>query len=75
MPAHDHPNIERQLDAATLACTRQGAQLTELRRLVLGLILAAAAPLTAYQLLDRLKQTRQRAAPPTIYRALDLAIR
>ncbi len=74
MHAHDHPNIEAQLDAAALACVRQGGQLTELRRLVLGLILAAEGPLTAYQLLDRLQQTRKRAAPTTIYRALDFLL-
>lgn len=63
--------VEAQLDAAALACTRQGAQLTELRRCVLALILEAKSPLTAYQLLDRLKETRKGAVPPTIYRALD----
>lgn len=66
--------IEAQLDAAAQLCARQGAQLTELRRLVLGLILQAEGPSTAYRLLDRLKETRKRAAPPTIYRALDFLI-
>ncbi len=65
------PAIEAQLDAAARACARQGAQLTELRRSVLALILAAEGPSTAYQLLDRLKGTRKGAVPPTIYRALD----
>ncbi|MBV8615947.1 MAG: transcriptional repressor [Acetobacteraceae bacterium] len=63
--------IEAQLDAAALACARRGAQLTELRRCVLGLILEAGGPLTAYQLLDRLRETRRGAVPPTVYRALD----
>ena len=66
--------IEAQLDAAAEACTRQGAQLTELRRHVLGLVLQAEGPSTAYQLLDRLKATRKGAVPPTIYRALDFLI-
>ena len=66
--------IEAQLDAAARTCTWQGGQLTELRRLVLALILEAESPATAYQLLDRLKQTRKGAAPPTIYRALDFLI-
>lgn len=66
--------IEAQLDAAAQSCARQGSELTELRRLVLGLILAAKGPLTAYQLLDRLKETRKRAVPPTIYRALDFLL-
>lgn len=62
--------LAARLDRAAAACARQGAQLTELRRVVLGLVLAAEAPLTAYQLLDRLKDTRRTAAPPTVYRAL-----
>jgi Fur family transcriptional regulator, zinc uptake regulator len=66
--------IEAQLDAAAEACTQQGARLTALRRLVLGLVLEAAGPSTAYQLLDRLKETRKAAAPPTIYRALDFLL-
>ena len=63
-----------QLDAAAQACAQQGAQLTELRRRVLALVLEADGPSTAYQLLDRLKQTRKGAAPPTIYRALDFLV-
>lgn len=68
------PDIEAQLDEAAQACKQQGAQLTELRRLVLELILQAAGPLTAYQLLDRLQETRKGAVPPTIYRSLDFLI-
>ena len=66
--------LEGQLDAASDACGRSNAQLTELRRIVLGLVLQAERPLTAYQLLDRLKETRKSAMPPTIYRALDFLI-
>jgi Fur family transcriptional regulator, zinc uptake regulator len=63
-----------QLDRAAEICARRGARLTELRRQVLSLILAADGPLTAYQLLDRLKETRTGAVPPTVYRALDFLI-
>lgn len=66
--------LEGQLDAASDACGRSNTQLTELRRTVLGLVLQAERPLTAYQLLDRLKETRKSAMPPTIYRALDFLI-
>ncbi len=66
--------LEFQLDAASDACGRSNAQLTELRRTVLGLVLQSERPLTAYQLLDRLKETRKSAMPPTIYRALDFLI-
>ena len=71
---HGESGHEDQLDEAAAICARQGAQLTELRRLVLALILTAKTPSTAYQLLDRLKDTHKGAAPPTIYRALDFLI-
>lgn len=71
MDANGQAAVNARLDAAAQACARQGAQLTELRRRVLGLILQAAGPLTAYQLLDRLREVHKGAAPPTIYRALD----
>jgi Fur family zinc uptake transcriptional regulator len=70
MAARPAEQIEAQLDEAAAACALQSTQLTELRRGVLGLVLEADAPLTAYQLLDRLRETRKGAVPPTIYRAL-----
>ncbi len=63
--------IETALDAALVACARKGLLLTELRRRVLSLILEAEGPLTAYQLLARLKESRGNATPPTVYRVLD----
>ncbi len=66
--------VAAELDRAADACARQGALLTELRRSVLGLILEAEGPLTAYRLLDRLRETRKRAVPPTVYRALDFLL-
>jgi Fur family zinc uptake transcriptional regulator len=66
--------IDEQLAQAARLCDKNGTQLTELRRHVLQLILAADAPLTAYQLLDQLKATRKTAVPPTVYRALDFLL-
>jgi len=71
MNAKERRAIGAQLDRTAQACSRQGARLTELRRRVFCLILEAEGPLTAYQLLDRLKETHKGAVPPTIYRALD----
>jgi len=65
---------EGLLHRAEAVCKQRGANLTELRRHVLGLILDAAAPTGAYELLDRLRQTRRGAAPPTVYRALDFLL-
>lgn len=66
--------IDAALDAAAALCAGNGAQLTALRRTVLGLVLEADGPATAYQLLERLQQVRKGAAPPTIYRALDFLL-
>jgi Fur family zinc uptake transcriptional regulator len=71
MSAKGRRGVAAQLDQATQACTQAGAQMTELRRAVLRLILEAEGPVTAYVLLDRLKKTHKGAVPPTIYRALD----
>ena len=65
---------ENLLDRAGLVCKRRGANLTELRRHVLGLILDAALPTGAYALLDRLRQTRRGAAPPSVYRTLNFLL-
>lgn len=74
MTAEFRQGIDARLDTAALACAQGGAQLTPLRRAVLALILEAEGPLTAYQLLDRLRQTRPGAVPPTIYRALQFLL-
>ena len=66
---------DQRVDEASMICIRQGAQLTEVRRLVFSLILNAETPLTAYQLLDRLKETHKKAVPPTIYRTLDFLVK
>ncbi len=62
------------LDEAAALCAGRGAQLTDLRRQVLALVLRSDQPLGAYALLDQLKATRVGAAPPTIYRALDFLL-
>jgi Fur family zinc uptake transcriptional regulator len=65
---------ELTLDAAAEACTGRGAQLSPLRRTVLGLVLESPRPVGAYALLDQLKSERARAAPPTVYRALEFLL-
>jgi len=60
-----------RLDKAAEICAQHGARFTKLRREILSLVLAADGPVGAYDLLDRLRETRKAAAPPTIYRALD----
>jgi Fur family zinc uptake transcriptional regulator len=74
MPAEFSRRTEGLLDRAQTLCERRGANLTELRRRVLGMILDAASPTGAYELLDRLRQNRRGAAPPTVYRTLDFLL-
>jgi Fur family zinc uptake transcriptional regulator len=78
MPPDDAPppsrDVPSQLRAAAQQCADNGTQLTALRQEVLSLILRAEAPLTAYQLLDQLKEIRKTAMPPTVYRTLDFLI-
>jgi Fur family zinc uptake transcriptional regulator len=68
------PATETLLEHAAQICEVKGARLTDLRREVLGLILDADGPTGAYDLLDRLRATRQGAAPPTVYRALEFLL-
>jgi Fur family zinc uptake transcriptional regulator len=68
------PATNTLLDQAALRCARRGAKLTDLRRSVLGLVLDSPQPSGAYDLLDRLRDLRGPAAPPTVYRALDFLV-
>ena len=66
--------INEHLEEAAKLCLANGTRLTDLRQTVLTLMLEADGPLTAYQLLDQLKEIRKGAVPPTVYRALDFLI-
>jgi Fur family zinc uptake transcriptional regulator len=52
-------------------CAKRGARLTAQRRTVLELLCASDRPLSAYEILDRMRATTRNPAPPTVYRALD----
>lgn len=72
---HDHQNVKNRLIEAENICTAAGARLTPLRKEVLELILNAAGPVGAYDLLAKLKGASERpAAPPTVYRTLDFLL-
>jgi Fur family zinc uptake transcriptional regulator len=74
MSAQEIDVIKDGLSHAARVCAANGVTLTGLRQTVLQLILEATGPLTAYQLLDKLKETRKSAMPPTIYRSLDFLV-
>jgi Fur family zinc uptake transcriptional regulator len=70
---HTH-NAKGFVREVAAACAQRGLRLTEIRLQVLELIAASEKPIKAYDLLDRLKDARSNAAPPTVYRALDFLI-
>src|SRR5690606_18719385 len=70
---HDHARcVSNALAGAEALCARQGTRLTTLRKRVLELVWASHKPLGAYDILAVLsEEDGRRAAPPTVYRALD----
>lgn len=73
---HDHDHcVSSALAEADNLCLRQGVRLTALRRRVLELVWQSHRPLGAYDILATLsEQDGRRAAPPTVYRALDFLL-
>lgn len=73
---HDHSHcVSHALAEAESICARQGLRLTELRKRVLELVWQSHKPLGAYDILGVLsEQDGRRAAPPTVYRALDFLL-
>jgi Fur family zinc uptake transcriptional regulator len=68
---HDHGHcVAHALEAAEAECRRRGARLTDIRRRVLELVWRSHQPVGAYAVLEALG----RAAPPTVYRALDFLV-
>lgn len=73
---HDHSRcVAEALDEAEAICARQNLRLTALRKRVLELVWASHKPLGAYDILGVLsEEDGRRAAPPTVYRALDFLL-
>ncbi len=68
---HDHACcVNDALQNAEHLCGQKGARLTGLRRRVLELVWESHRPVGAYDILEALMK-EQRAAPPTVYRALE----
>ena len=69
---HDHGKcVADAIAAAELRCKKEGLSFTPLRRLVLELVWSSHGPIGAYDVLEKLRDSRRNAAPPTVYRALD----
>ena len=73
---HDHSHcVSHALAEAESICERQGLRLTALRKRVLELVWQSHKPLGAYDILAVLSESDgRRAAPPTVYRALDFLL-
>ena len=72
---HDHDAcVDTAMETAETICAERGARLTAIRRRVLEIIWGGHRPIGAYDVLDQLSTEEKRAAPPTVYRALDFLL-
>ena len=70
--SHDHERCIRDAVAAAEAvCERKQIRLTPLRRRVFEIVWRQHQPIGAYEILAEIAKDRVKAAPPTVYRALD----
>lgn len=67
-------HLNHVLKQAELLCQERGVRLTDQRRTVLQLLCVSDKPLSAYELLDRMRGVVKNPAPPTVYRALDFLL-
>ena len=70
----DKPQLAQLIERADTICRERGARLTEQRKAVLRLLCESDKPLSAYDLLDRMRVMIRNPAPPTVYRALDFLL-
>lgn len=71
MSKHELSDILNKADAL---CLERGVRLTPQRRTVLEILCASEKPLSAYEILDLMRETTKSPAPPTVYRALDFLL-
>ena len=72
---HDHDGcVAIAIRSAERLCRDRGLRFTDLRRRVLTLVWESHRPVGAYDILEKLGETGRRAAPPTVYRALEFLI-
>jgi Fur family zinc uptake transcriptional regulator len=70
--AHDHERcVERAVATAQRLCEVKQIALTPLRKRILELVWRQHEPIGAYEILAELAKEREKAAPPTVYRALE----
>ena len=67
-------DLKRVMQLAESLCNERGVRLTSQRKAVLQMLLESEKPLSAYDLLDQMRQVLKKPAPPTVYRALDFLL-
>ena len=70
----DREQLARIMAQAEVLCRKRGVRLTDQRKTVLRLLCASDKPMSAYNLLERMRETIRNPAPPTVYRALDFLL-
>ena len=70
----DSEELSHVLKRADALCRERGVRLTDQRKTVLRLLCTSDKPLSAYELLDRMRDVVRNPAPPTVYRALDFLL-
>lgn len=71
-PQHDHAQcVGVALSTAESVCRERKLSLTPVRRRVLEIVWNSHEPVGAYDVLAKLARERRKAAPPTVYRALE----
>ena len=70
----DDAALTASLARAEALCRTRGVRFTAQRQAVLRLLVRADQPLSAYALLERLREVIRNPAPPTVYRALDFLL-
>lgn len=73
-PRHHVHDADAFVAEVERVCAQRGLRLTPIRANALRLVADARRPIKAYELLDRMKETHDAAAPPTVYRALEFLL-
>lgn len=67
-------DLEQALGQAEALCRTRKVRLTEQRRRILRMVWQSDRPLGAYDILAAIQAEQPKAAPPTVYRALDFLL-
>ncbi|MDD1781551.1 zinc uptake transcriptional repressor Zur [Enterovibrio sp. ZSDZ35] len=67
-------NLSHLISRAQSLCEQRGVRMTTQRERVYEIIIQSKRAISAYDLLDILRETEPQAKPPTVYRALDFLL-